>query len=435
MGKAYQTCDAKDSRKLAEFLAKEGQVLLPMLDLVTRAEIAVDEVIDVVGRATLEAVLLMSAEQVAGPRHPGKAGGAVRRHGRQPGVVTLSNRKVRVEKPRLRRKGPGVGAEVEVPVYEAMQADGRLGRRIVEILMHGVSTRSYREVLPEVAEAVGISKSAVSREFIDASEEALKALAERRFDDLDLLILYIDGLVFGDHHVLSAIGVAADGRKHVLGLVEGASENAAAAKALLEDLVARGVKPAGVEGGRRRLFVIDGSKALRAAVDAVYGTDNPVQRCRKHKVRNVCDHVPKHLRDQVKAAMRAAYRLEPSEGMARLRKQAEWLEVEHPSAAASLREGLEETFTVNALGLPPALRRCLATTNLIESPQSGVRQRTRRVRRWRDGAMALRWAATAWVATEKRFRRIMGYQHLWILKAYLDDAECGKQVAASRKVG
>ena len=435
MGTAYRVCDAKDSRKLAEFLAKEGQVLLPMLDLVTRAEIALDEVIDVVGRATVEAVLLMSAEQVAGPRHPGKAGGKVRRHGRQRGVVTLSDRKVRVEKPRLRRKGPCVGAEVEVPAYEAMQADGRLGQRIVEILMHGVSTRSYREVLPEVAEAVGVSKSAVSREFIDASEEALKALAERRFDDLDLLILYLDGLVFGGHHVLSAIGVDADGRKHVLGLVEGASENAAAARALLEDLVARGVKPAGVEGGRRRLFVIDGSKALRAAVDAVYGTENPVQRCRKHKVRNVCDHVPKHLREQVKAAMRAAYRLDPAEGMARLRKQAEWLRAEHPSAAASLREGLEETFTVNALGLPPALRRCLATTNLIESPQSGVRRRTRRVRRWRDGAMALRWVATAWVATEQRFRRIMGYQHLWILKAYLDDAECGKQVAASRKVG
>jgi len=435
MGKAYQVCDAKDSRKWAEFLAKEGQLLLPMLDLITRTEAAVDEVIEVVGRATLEAVLLMSAQEVAGPRHPGKAGGEVRRHGRQRGVVTLSDRRVRVEKPRLRRKGPGVGAEVEVPAYAAMQADGRLGQRVLEILMHGVSTRSYRAVLPEVAEAVGVSKSSVSREFIDASEEALKALAARRFDDRDLLILYLDGLVFGAHHVLSAIGVDADGRKHVLGLVEGASENAAAARALLEDLVARGVKPAGVEGGRRRLFVIDGSKALRAAVDAVYGADNPVQRCRAHKVRNVCDHLPKHLRDQVQAAMRAAYRLPAAEGMARLRKQAEWLEVEHPSAAASLREGLEETFTVNALGLPPALRRCLATTNLIESPQSGVRRRTRRVTRWQDGAMALRWAAAAWLATETRFRRIMGYQQLWILKSYLDDAECGKQVAASRKVG
>jgi len=195
------------------------------------------------------------------------------------------------------------------------------------------------------------------------------------------------------------------------------------------------LKPAGVEGDRWRLFVIDGSKALRAAVDAVYGADNPVQRCRAHKVRNVCDHLPKHLRDQAKAAMRAAYRLEPSEGMARLRKQAEWLQVEHPTAAASLREGLEETFTVNALGLPPALRRCLATTNLIESPQSGVRRRTRRVTRWQDGAMALRWAAAAWLATETRFRRIMEYQPLWILKSYLDDAEHAGQVASTRKVG
>ena len=223
MRQDYQIADGKDSRKLAEFLAKEGQLLLPMLDLITRTEAAVDEVIEVAGRAALEAILLMSAEETAGPRHPGRPGGEVRRHGRQAGVVTLSDRKVRVEKPRLRRKGPGVGAEVEVPAYAAMQADGRLGRRIVEILMHGVSTRSYREVLPEVAEAVGVSKSSVSREFIDASEEALKALAARRFDDLDLLILYLDGLIFGAHHVLSAIGVDADGRKHVLGLVEGAS--------------------------------------------------------------------------------------------------------------------------------------------------------------------------------------------------------------------
>jgi len=254
--------------------------------------------------------------------------------------------------------------------------------------------------------------------------------ATRRFDDLDLLVIYLDGLIFGAHHVLSAIGVDAEGRKHVLGLVEGASENAAAARALLEDLVARGVKP-----GRRRLFVIDGSKALRAALDAVYGTDNPVQRCRSHKIRNVTDQVPKHLKDQVKAAMRAAYRLDPKEGMARLKKQAEWLQTEHPTAAASLREGLQETFTVNALGLPADLRRCLATTNLIESPQSGVRQRTRRVTRWKDGAMALRWAATAFVATEKRFRRIMGYKQLWILKSYLDRPQTHEDLAAERKAG
>jgi transposase-like protein len=415
MRQSYQIADAKDTRALAEFLAKEGHLLMPLLGLLERSEAAVSEVIEVVGRATVEALLLMSAEEVAGPRHPGRAGGEVRRHGRQGGLVTMDEYKMRVEKPRLRRKGPGLGAEVEVPLCAALQSDSRLGRRILEILMKGVSTRDYRGVLPQAAEAVGVSKSSVSREAIDSSEEALRALAARRFDDLDILILYLDGLVFGDHHVLSALGVDAEGRKHVLGLVAGASENAAAATHLLEDLVARGVK-----AGRRRLFVIDGSKALRAAIDKVFGTDNPVQRCRSHKERNVTGQVPKHLRGQVGAAMHAAWRLEPAEGMARLRKQAEWLEVQYPSAAASLREGLQETFTVNRLGLPPGLRRCLATTNILESPHSGVRQRTRRVTRWRDGAMALRWAAAAFAATEKRFRRIMGYRELWILKAYLD---------------
>jgi putative transposase len=430
MRASYQVIGRRDSRRLAEFLAKDGQFLLPMLDLITGAEAAVDEVIDVMGRATIEAILLMSAETVAGPRHPGKAAGHVRRHGRQWGVVTLSERRLRVEKPRLRRKGGGLGAEEAIPAYEALQRDSRLGARILEILMAGVSTRQYRTVLPAMAETVGVSKSSVSREFIDASEEALKALAERRFDEDDLLLIYLDGLVFGAHHVLVAVGVDAEGHKHVLGLTAGASENAAVATALLEDLVARGVKP-----GRRRLFVIDGSQALRHAVDAVYGAENPVQRCRSHKIRNVSDHLPKELKDQVKAAMRAAYRLDWQEGMKRLETQAKWLETEYPSAAGSLREGLEETFTINRLGLPASLRRSLATTNVIESPHAGVRQRTKRVSCWRDGAMVLRWTATALAQGEKRFRRIMGYRDLWMLKAYLDGAEANESLASDRKLG
>ena len=256
-GASYQVASAKDSRQLSEFLAKEGQFLLPMLDLITQAEMAVDELIDVAGRATIEAVLTLSAQELAGSRHPGrKGGGEVGWHGRQGGVVCLKERKVRVSKPRLRRKDGGQGAEVELPAYAAMQNDSRLGRRMLEILMHGVSTRNYRKVLPEMADTVGVAKSSVSREFIDASEEALKQLAERRFEDKDILIVYLDGLIFGDNHVIVALGVDVDGHKHVLGLTSGASENAAACKTLLEDVVARGVKP-----GRRRLFVIDGSKA------------------------------------------------------------------------------------------------------------------------------------------------------------------------------
>ena len=167
--------------------------------------------------------------------------------------------------------------------------------------------------------------------------------------------------------------------------------------------------------------MIDGSKALRAAIDAVFGGRDFVQRCRKHKVSNVTDHLPQELGAQVASVMRAAYRLEAEEGLRKLRKQAEWLDQEYPSAAASLREGLEETFTINRLDLPSDLRRCLGTTNIVESPISGVRARTRRVTNWQDGNMVLRWAAAAYTVTEENFRKILGYRSLWILKARLDE--------------
>jgi len=183
---------------------------------------------------------------------------------------------------------------------------------------------------------------------------------------------------------------------------------------LLAQLVARGVKPEA-----KRLFVIDGAKALRTAIHRVFGPQHPVQRFRNHKIRNVVERLPEEQKEQVKTAMRASYRLETKEGMARLRKLADWVEQEQPAAAASLREGLEECFTINRLGIPSSLHRCLATTNLIESPQSGVRMRTRRVCRWRDAAMMQRWVAASFLATEKNFRRIMGWKDLWQLEAIL----------------
>jgi putative transposase len=427
MKTSYQIADVKDSRRLAEFLSREGQLLLPMLELIEQAELAVDELIDVMGRATVEAVLLMSAEQVAGPRTPGKKGGEVRWHGRQDGIVSLSQRKLRVSKPRLRKKGKGRDLEVAVPAYEALQRDERLSERILSVLMRGVSSRKYKDVLPQMAETVGLSKSSVSREFAEASEQALKALCERRFDGVEVLVIYLDGQVFGEHHVITAVGVDSQGCKHVLGLVEGATENAVAATALLEDLVERGVRPE-----RKRLFVIDGSKALRKAIDAVFGKGNPVQRCRSHKVRNVTGYLPEHLKGQVRAAMRAAFKLEADEGLRRLEKQAQWLQGEYPSAAASLCEGLEELFTVNRLGLSSRLQRCLTTTNIIESPHSGVRRRTGRVSRWRNGDMVLRWVAASFLDAEKNFRRIMGYEDLWQLKAHLDGI--GEEVASKEKV-
>jgi putative transposase len=424
----YQIADKTDSRKLAEFLCKEGQLLLPMVELITGAEMAVDGLIDVAGRATLEAVLTLSAQDVVGPRHPGKAGGEIPWYGRQKTTIPLSERKLRVEKPRLRRKGKGADKEVPIPAHEALLANSHLGRRILEILMRGVSTRNYRKVLPAMAETVAVSKSAISREFIDHSEQTLKDLGERRLDDKDILIVYVDGIRFGETHVLVALGVDTEGYKQVLGLREGSGENATVAKDLLTNRVSRGLDPA-----RRRLFVIDGSKALRRAIDEVFGTSNPIQRCRNHKIRNVLDYLPKDRHDTIRCAMKAAFQLPVDQGIAKLKKLSEWLMPEYPSAAESLLEGLEEMFTINRLELPSQLRRCRPSTNIIESPNAGIRQKTGRVTRWRDGQMVLRWTASALVVLEKRMRRIMGHQQMWILEAKLQDQNQEREVARHLK--
>ena len=420
MRKLYRTNERLDSKKLAKFLAQEGQLLLPMLDLILNTESAIDEVIDVAGRAAIEAVLLLSASQIAGERHPGKKQGPLYRHGTQNGVVSLSERKLRVNKPRLRHKKTG---EVAIPAYEALRMNSRLGQRILEILMKGVSTRNYQEVIPDMAETVGVSKSQISREFIEASGQDLQVLCERDFADKDILIIYLDGIQFGDHQVIAALGVDSKGEKHVLGIREGASENQVVAKDLLNDLVERGIDPK-----RKRLFIIDGSKALRKGIHDIFGSANPVQRCRNHKMTNVLGYLPKEQHDQVRATMKAAFQLDEKKGLARLNKLADWLDQESPSAAASLREGLKDMFTINRLGLPATLRRCLGSTNVIESPNSGIRQKTRRVTQWKDGRMVLRWCASALLATEKNFRKIMGHKELWILKAKLDELSHGKSI-------
>ncbi len=416
MKKVYQVVSQSERAEVRQYLAEHGSTLGQVVELIESGKQALDEFIGELGKAALEVVLQASAEEVAGPPHPGQPGGAVRRHGSQGGVVTVGGQRVRLEKPRLRRREGGEGAEMPIPAYEAMQSDARMGRQVRRILMRGVSTRNYEEVVPELAGRCGVSRSAVSRQFQEASAQALRELCERRFEEVDLPLIYIDGKDFGGHQVISAVGVDTEGRKHVLGIAEGATENAVVVKGLLEDLVERGVKP-----GRKRLFIIDGSKALRAGIDAVYGEENSVQRCRAHKLRNVLGYLPKELQGQMAAVMRAAWKLEPQEGLARMRTQMEWLERAHPQAAASLQEGLEETFAINHLGLSVRLRKCLATTNLIESVHSGVEGRTGRVTHWQSGEMALRWAAAASLEAERNFRKIIGHEDLWMLRAALDE--------------
>jgi putative transposase len=429
---SYQIVDRSNSEEWTRVLQQNGQFLLPMLQLIEEAKMAVDEAIDVSGRATIQALLLLSAQELAGKKHPGKAGGEVRWHGTQGGVVHLAERKLKVTKPRLRKKGSGgQGAEVPIPVYEALQREGPIAQRMLEILLSGVSTRRYAQVLPEMAQSVGISKSAVSREVIAASEQQLKDLLAKDLSQTPILIIYLDGIQLGKHHVLCAVGVDLQGYKHVLGLCAGASENTAVVKELLEGLVARGLNPQ-----ESKLFVIDGAKALRAGIDAVFGTHHAVQRCRNHKLRNVLDRLPEDQHGQTRSALRAAFTLEAKDGQKKLEQLAAWLERGGwQGAADSLREGLTEMFTLNRLDLPASLCRCLATTNLIDSSHSGIREKTHRISRWQNEAMALRWAATSLLATAARFRRIMGYQQLWILQQNLKRFAATSEVVTQRKAG
>jgi transposase-like protein len=397
---------------MEEFAKANGQILLPLVELITQARLAVDEVIDSIGRQTIETILNLSAEQIAGPRTPGKSRGDIRWHGSQNGRVSLADRQIKVKRPRLRHKEAG---EVSVPAYDSLQENSATAQRMMGALLRGVSTREYAEVLPEMAETAGVSRSSVSRQAIEGSVEQLRQLRERRWDKTDLLVLYMDGQRFGSHHVISAVGVDRQGSKHVLGIQVGATENAAAVKQLLTNL-----RDQGLPTDRKYLFVIDGAKALRAGIDEVFGTDQPVQRCRNHKMRNVVDELPKEQQAQALNLMRAAWRVsDAEEGVKRLEQLARFLEHEYESAARSLREGLTEMFTVQRLQLPPSLYKCLGTTNVIESPQSGVQKRTHNVTRWRDADMVERWVASAWLITEKHFRKVVGHRDLWALAVVL----------------
>jgi putative transposase len=404
---------ARESAAVIEqFCQANGQILLPIVKLIENASQVVETVIHEIGHQTLEQLLVLSAEQVAGPRTPGKASGDIRYHGSQPGRVQLADRKLKLKRPRLRHRTEG---EVKVPAYEMLRKDRGVGQHMLGALLRGISTREYQEVLPQMAATVGVSRSAISRKVIDASIEQLQQLQERRWENVEILVIYIDGQRFAEHHIISAVGVDREGKKHILGIELGATENATAVKRLLVHLRDRGLPT-----NRKYLFVIDGAKALRAAIEEVFGTPQPVQRCRNHKVRNVLDDLPKEQHGQALNLMRAAWKVKTAEeGEKRLEQLARFLEHDYESAARSLREGMQEMFTLQRLQVPESLHKCLATTNVIESPQSGVERRTHNITRWRDADMVQRWVASAWLLTEKHFRRIDGHANLWALAAIL----------------
>ena len=425
MKKTYHivTRAARESAAVIEqFCQTNGQILLPIVDLIQNASQVVEHVIHEIGHQMLEQILVLSAEQVAGARTPGRAKGDIRYHGSQAGCVQLADRKMKVKRPRLRHKTEG---EVKVPAYEMLREDRGLGQHMLGALLRGVSTREYQEVLPQMAQTVGVSRSAISRKAVEASAEQLQQLQERRWENVEIVVIYIDGQRFGEYHILSAVGVDVEGKKHIMGIEPGATENAASVKRLLTHL-----RDQGLPTDRKYLFVIDGAKALRSAIEEVFGvpacsspgfgSHQPVQRCRNHKVRNVLDELPKEQHGQPLNLMRAAWRVKTAEeGEKRLEQLARFLERDYESAARSLREGMKEMFTLQRLKIPESLHKCLATTNIIESPQGGVERRTHNVTRWRDADMVQRWVASAWVLTEKHFRRIDGHADLWALAAIL----------------
>jgi transposase-like protein len=362
---------------------------------------------------------LMEADVTAacGPRGRHDPDRTATRHGTGGGSVTLGGRRVPISRPRVRAvDGSG---ELPVPAYELFTSTELLGRMAMERMLAGVSTRRYPVALEPVGEAIedeakATSKSAVSRKFVAMTEHALADLLGADLSGLDLVALMIDGVHFADHLCVVALGIGIDGTKHPLAVVEGSTENTTLVRGLLV-----GLRDRGLDVTKPILAVLDGAKALSAAVREVF--DHPViGRCQLHKIRNVQDHLPEKLRSLVGKRMRQAYHADSAlTAQALLEALAAELDKTHPGAAASLREGMAETLTVLRLGVPPTLARTLRSTNAVESMISICRDHARNVKHWRDGQMALRWCAAGLVEASKQFRRVNGHLHLPALRAAL----------------
>ncbi|MDQ3093542.1 MAG: IS256 family transposase [Actinomycetota bacterium] len=374
--------------------AKEGLLALSVgVGLGVLAELLEEEVVEVVG--------------AKGKHDPGRT--AVR-HGHGSGEVTLGGRRVGVERPRVRSADGR--AEVRLQTYEYFADRDPLTKAVLERMLAGVSTRRYRRTQEPVGSGVeraarSTSKSSVSRTFIERTRGALSELMSRRLDDVRLAVMMLDGLELQGRTNVVALGITTEGVKIPLGLWEGSTENATVATALLSDLVERGLDPA-----QGILFVIDGAKALRKAIRNVFG-QAPVQRCVRHKERNVIDHLPERERPSVKQRLRRAWALDDhARALDQLRQLAGELERTYPGAAGSLREGLEETLTLTRLGVTGSLKRTLESTNPCESMLEIVRRTQRNVKRWSSGEMALRWTAAGMLEAERQFRKIIGYRDL-----------------------
>ena len=403
-----------------------SQLQLPLSELIRQT--LLDTVIT---SGTIQAIEMLRSQQEAlcGPRYKQVADRRAHRHGSTAGSLVMGGRRVTLPRPRVRSVA---GREVELPAWTQWSREDPLEQRALQQMILGVSTRGYSDSLEKLPVEVperGKSRSAVSRRFVEGTRRRLVKLQRRDLSKLSLAVLMIDGIHFEDHVVLVALGFENDGKKHVLGLWEGATENSRACKALLENLASRGLQT-----NRSMLIVLDGAKALHKACRDIFGDRAFIQRCQEHKKRNVADHLPESMRPGVRRAMDQAYECRDAKRAKRqLEALAARLESEHPGAAASLREGLDETLTVIELNLPERLQLSLRTTNPIDNLIGSVRKVSRRVKRWRGGRMMLRWCGAAVLDAEQRFRRIRGYREMPKLIAALRarDAELDEKENAA----
>jgi putative transposase len=369
-------------------------------------------------------VELMQAEvtALAGPKGKHNPARTAKRHGTQDGTVTLGGRRVPVRRPRVRTVGDDEH-ELSLESYDAFVSADLLANGVVARMLGGLSTRGYPVGLEPVGQqveqtAVGTSHSAVSRRFVTATAERLDQLLHRPLGSQRWLVVFLDGFGMGEHLLVGALGVTADGTKVPLGVAEGTTENTAVCTRLVGDLAERGLDASGGV-----LFVVDGGKALDRSIRMVFGRKALIQRCRQHKERNVLDHLPEAERPLVQRRLRAAWAVgDAGQARAELEQLARSLARQRPGAAASLREGLVETLTVTRLGVGGRLLQTVASTNPVESMIEIIRDHAGRVKRWSSGEMALRWAAAGMLAAEGQFRRVKGYQELPQLTLALERA-------------
>jgi putative transposase len=414
-------------RRLATEQNPSIQMILPMADIVGLLQEGVGNLLRHAGLELMHLVMDEEVRSLAGERYQQHEQRRAHRWGKEDGYCVVDGQKVPIQRTRLRS---GDHREQRLGSYELFQRDGPLQQGVWDKMMRGLSTRNYGAVVKDFQSAYGIEKSAVSENFIEASREKVKQLMERPLGELRLCAVLIDGTPFKDRQMIAALGIGCDGRKTVLGIREGATENTAVVSSLLSELAERGL-----DFSTPRLYILDGGKALHAAVRRHAGEAAFIQRCQVHKKRNVVDHLPDEHKADVRRKLQNAYSMaEYADAKRALEKLHRELMDLNPSAARSLEEGMEETLTVHKLRVPDQLRRTLSCTNVIESAFSIVETVCRNVKRWRRGDQIERWVGSGLLVAERQFRRVIGHRQIPLLLSSMANAVSKKPIAKGAAV-